>query len=42
VRPHAVIVRLVIAVQFIRPAERGPDTDPMYRVLSGVRAILIL
>jgi hypothetical protein len=35
-----VIVGLGIGTQFMRTAGTGPDTDPIYRALSGVRAIL--
>jgi hypothetical protein len=39
-RPRIVIVGLGIGTQFMRTAGTGPDTDPIYRALSGVRAIL--
>jgi hypothetical protein len=39
-RPLVVIVGVGIGVQFMRSCATRPDTDPMYRALSGVRAIL--
>jgi hypothetical protein len=39
-RPRIVIVGLGIGTQFMRIGAARPDTDLMYRALSGVRAIL--
>ena len=39
-RPRIFIVGLGIATQFMPTTPPRPDTDPMCRVLSGVRAIL--